>query len=226
MAISELPRLSTLDLDSNDRFKTNPIVIEDILGRKQNVQDPSLLKDLEGKVILVTGAGGSIGSELCSQIYSLKPKLLIMLEQNEYHLYKINKKFIHNTVSIIGDIRDTEKIESILKKFNPEIIYHAAALKHITFVEDDPLEALKTNFLATVKLCELSKLHRLKKFVFISTDKAVNPTNIMGASKRLCEKYIQHIAKKSSTFFSIVRFGNVLGSTGSVVPLFENQIQN
>ncbi len=226
LAISELPRLSTLDLDSNDRFKTNPIVIEDILGRKQNVQDPSLLKDLEGKVILVTGAGGSIGSELCSQIYSLKPKLLIMLEQNEYHLYKINKKFIHNTVSIIGDIRDTEKIESILKKFNPEIIYHAAALKHITFVEDDPLEALKTNFLATVKLCELSKLHRLKKFVFISTDKAVNPTNIMGASKRLCEKYIQHIAKKSSTFFSIVRFGNVLGSTGSVVPLFENQIQN
>ena len=106
------------------------------MGRKQKVQDPSFLKDICNKIILVTGAGGSIGSELCNQIYSLKPKLLIMFEQNEYHLYKINKKFKHNTVSIIGDIRDTEKVELILKKFNPEIIYHAAALKHITFVED------------------------------------------------------------------------------------------
>ena len=113
------------------------------------------------------------------------------------------------------------------KKEKPDIIFHTAALKHITFVEDDPIEALKTNFLATVKLCEISKKYKIPKFIFISTDKAVYPSNIMGASKRLCEKYIQNISKSSKfTKFSIVRFGNVLGSTGSVVPLFQDQIKN
>ena len=224
LAIGELPRLSKLNTSDNS-FHTTPIVIEDVLGRKQKVQNPIFLKDICNKIILVTGAGGSIGSELCNQIYSLKPKLLIMFEQNEFNLYKVSQVFEENTVSILGDIKDTDKVEKVIKDYKPDIIYHAAALKHITFVETDPLEALRTNFWATVKLCELSKLYKINKFVFISTDKAVNPTNIMGASKRLCEKYIQRSSKNSSTFFSIVRFGNVLGSTGSVVPLFEAQIR-
>tara|TARA_Y100000589_G_scaffold62119_1_gene53360 strand:+ start:170 stop:2002 length:1833 start_codon:yes stop_codon:yes gene_type:complete len=224
LAIGELPRLSGLKSTDNNSFHTTPIVIEDVLGRKQKVQNPIFLKDISNKVVLVTGAGGSIGSELCNQIYSLKPKLLIMFEQNEFNLYKISQKYKKNTLSILGDIRDIEKVEMIIKDYKPDLIYHSAALKHITFVETDPLEALKTNFWATVKLCELCKLYKIKKFVFISTDKAVNPTNIMGASKRLCEKYIQRSSKNSLTFFSIVRFGNVLGSTGSVVPLFQDQI--
>ena len=124
-----------------------------------------------------------------------------MFEQNEFNLYKVSQVFKENTVSILGDIKDTDKVEKVIKDYKPDIIYHAAALKHITFVETDPLEALRTNFWATVKLCELSKLYKINKFVFISTDKAVNPTNIMGASKRLYEKYIQRSSKNSSTFF-------------------------
>ena len=225
LAIGILPKISNLTSNGNTLLKTNPIVIEDILGRKQNVYSKEYLKNIKGQTILVTGAGGSIGSELCRQINSLNPKRLILVEQNEYNLYKISNELGVEAIPSLTDIRDSQKMEYLIKKFKPNIIFHAAALKHITFVEDDPIEALKTNFLATVKICELSKIYNIKKFVFISTDKAVNPTNIMGGSKRLCEKYIQRISKKSSeTIFTIVRFGNVLGSTGSVVPLFEKQI--
>ena len=174
---------------------------------------------------ILPGAGGSIGSELCKQIHRLKPKLLILLEQNEYNLFKISSQLKENIFPSLTDIKDFSKMEEILRKFKPDYIFHTAALKHITFVETDPIEALHTNFLATVKLCQLCKFLKIKKMVFISTDKAVNPSNIMGASKRLCEKYIQKIAsKEKDTLFTIVRFGNVLGSTGSVVPVFEKQI--
>ena len=180
---------------------------------------------ISGKIVLVTGAGGSIGSELCKQIHRLKPKLLILLEQNEYNLFKISSQFKDNILPSLTDIKDFSKMEQILKKFKPHNIFHTAALKHITFVETDPIEALYTNFLSTVKLCKLCKELKLKKMIFISTDKAVNPSNIMGASKRLCEKYIQQIAsEEKDTTFTIVRFGNVLGATGSVVPVFEKQI--
>ena len=228
LAIGMLPKISDLSSkESSNRFEANPIVIEDVLGRKQKVNDPNMLKDISGKKILVTGAGGSIGSELSKQIYRLKPKLLILLEQNEYSLFKISSILTKNTLASLTDIRDTKKMEDILSFHKPDYIFHTAALKHITFVEDEPLEALKTNFLATVKLCQLCKLLKLKKMIFISTDKAVNPSNVMGASKRLCEKYIQKISKNSKdTVFTIVRFGNVLGSTGSVVPLFEKQINH
>ena len=225
LAIGMLPSISEISNMSQSQLIPKPIVIEDILGRKQKVNDPKFLENISGKVILVTGAGGSIGSELCQQIHRLKPKLLILLEQNEYNLFKISSKLKDNILPSLTDIKDFDKMEFILKKFKPDYIFHTAALKHITFVETDPIEALHTNFLATVKLCQLCKILKIKKMIFISTDKAVNPTNIMGASKRLCEKYIQQIAsKEKNTIFTIVRFGNVLGSTGSVVPVFEKQI--
>ena len=225
LAIGMLPSISEISNKSQSQFVPKPIVIEDILGRKQKVNDPQLLKDIPGKVVLVTGAGGSIGSELCQQIHRLKPKLLILLEQNEYNLFKISSQLKDNILPSLTDIKDFSKMELILKKFKPDYIFHTAALKHITFVETDPIEALYTNFLATVKLCQLCKILKIKKMIFISTDKAVNPSNIMGASKRLCEKYIQQIASnEKDTIFTIVRFGNVLGSTGSVVPVFEKQI--
>ena len=224
LALGVLPKLS--NINSKDTFATNPIAIEDVLGRKQKVHNPELLKDLFNKVIIVTGAGGSIGSEICRQITLLKPKRLILIEENEFALYKVLKNLKGNLSPILADIRDSQKIDSIIKNYKPDIIFHAAALKHITFVEDDPIEALKTNFLATFKLCEICKSQNVPKLIFISTDKAVNPSNIMGASKRLCEKYIQNISLSSNfTKFSIVRFGNVLGSTGSVVPLFQEQIK-
>jgi O-antigen biosynthesis protein WbqV len=224
LALGVLPKLS--NINSKDTFATNPIAIEDVLGRKQKVHNPELLKDISNKVIMVTGAGGSIGSEICRQVTLLKPKRLILIEENEFALYKILKNLKGNLSPILADIRDSQKIDSIIKNYKPDIIFHAAALKHITFVEDDPIEALKTNFLATFRLCEICKSQNVPKLIFISTDKAVNPSNIMGASKRLCEKYIQNISLSSNfTKFSIVRFGNVLGSTGSVVPLFQEQIK-
>ena len=225
-AIGIIPKVSNFTLDPEAKFTANPIAIEDVLGRKQKVHNPDVLKEIKNKTILVTGAGGSIGGELCRQLSLLNAKLIILLESNEYALYKISSGLSGKFIAKLADIRDYVKMEGIIKEFNPDIIFHTAALKHITFVEDDPVEALKTNFQATVKLCELSKLYKIPKLIFISTDKAVYPSNIMGASKRLCEKYIQRISNSSKyTAFSIVRFGNVLGSTGSVIPLFEQQIK-
>jgi len=225
-AIGIIPKLSNFSLDAEAKFTANPIAIEDVLGRKQKVHNTPLLSNIKDKVILITGAGGSIGGELVRQVCSLAPKQIILLESNEYALYKISSEIKGSFICKLADVRDSLKVEEIIKEFKPDIIFHAAALKHITFVEDEPIEALKTNFLSTVKICELCKLYNVPKMVFISTDKAVYPTNIMGASKRLCEKYIQQISNSpGKTIFSIVRFGNVLGSTGSVVPLFESQIK-
>ena len=225
-AIGIIPKLSNFSLDAQAKFTANPIAIEDVLGRKQKVHNSPLLSNIKDKVILITGAGGSIGGELVRQVCSLAPKQIILLESNEYALYKISSEIKGSFICKLADVRDSLKVEEIIKEFKPDIIFHAAALKHITFVEDEPIEALKTNFLSTVKICELCKLYNVPKMVFISTDKAVYPTNIMGASKRLCEKYIQQMSNSpGKTIFSIVRFGNVLGSTGSVVPLFESQIK-
>ena len=224
LAIGQINKVSNISITKNS-FDTSPIVIEDVLGRKQNVNDTSKLVEFRNKTILITGAGGSIGSELSRQILSLQPKNIILLDNNEFSLFKISSELKNKCTYSLSDIRDKIKIDKILAKLKPDFVFHAAALKHISFVEEDPYEAIKTNFLATVSLCKLCIKYKIKKFVFISTDKAVYPSNIMGASKRLCEKFIQQIAKsESGTNFSIVRFGNVLGSTGSVVPIFENQI--
>ena len=224
LALGILPKISNINLDNI--FATTPIAIEDILGRKQKVHNPKFLKNISGKKILVTGAGGSIGSEICKQVSLLSPKKLILLDENEYALYNVLQTINQKAEPILADVRDSKKMNKIIHDFKPDIVFHAAALKHITFVENDPMEAFKTNFMATMKLCEICKFYKVPKFMFISTDKAVDPSNIMGATKRLCEKYIQSISSSSkSTNFIIVRFGNVLGSTGSVVPLFENQIK-
>ena len=226
LAIGQINKVSNISFGRNT-FDTTPIVIEDVLGRKQNVNDTSKLVEFKNKTILITGAGGSIGSEIGHQILNLQPKNLILLDNNEFSLFKISSELGNKCIYSLSDIRDKIKLDKILNKFKPDFIFHAAALKHISFVEEDPYEAIKTNFLATVNLCQLCIKHKIKKLVFISTDKAVYPSNIMGATKRLCEKYIQQIAKvELITNFSIVRFGNVLGSTGSVVPIFENQINN
>jgi O-antigen biosynthesis protein WbqV len=224
LALGILPKIS--NINSENIFATTPIAIEDILGRKQKVHSPKFLKNISGKKILVTGAGGSIGSEICKQASLLSPKKLILLDENEYALYNVLQTINQKAEPILADVRDSKKMNKIIHDFKPDIVFHAAALKHITFVENDPMEAFKTNFMATMKLCEICKFYKVPKFMFISTDKAVDPSNIMGATKRLCEKYIQSISSSSkSTNFIIVRFGNVLGSTGSVVPLFENQIK-
>ena len=224
LALGILPKIS--NINSENIFATTPIAIEDILGRKQKVHNPKFLKNISGKKILVTGAGGSIGSEICKQVSLLSPKKLILLDENEYALYNVLQTINKKAEPILADVRDSKKMDKIINDFKPDIVFHAAALKHITFVENDPMEAFKTNFMATMKLCEICKFYKVPKFIFISTDKAVDPSNIMGATKRLCEKYIQNISSYSKfTNFLIVRFGNVLGSTGSVVPLFENQIK-
>jgi FlaA1/EpsC-like NDP-sugar epimerase len=187
-----------------------------------------LQNELYHKCILVTGAGGSIGSELCRQIAELRPRCLIMYERNENNLYfadlELRKKFPHlNVISIIGDILNKEKFGHILEAYDPYIIFHAAAYKHVPLMERDPIEALTNNFLGTKIISDLCVKHETKKFVFISTDKAVNPSNVMGTSKRMTEKLLQTYGDKPTKFIS-VRFGNVIGSSGSVIPLFKKQI--
>jgi FlaA1/EpsC-like NDP-sugar epimerase len=187
-----------------------------------------LQKELAGRCVMVTGAGGSIGSELCRQIAAFSPSRLIMLERTESNLFFIDlemrKKFPHlDIVSVIGDILNEEKIEHIVSRHQPYIIYHAAAYKHVPLMERDPIEAVKNNFMGTKVLGDVAVRHGLQKFVFISTDKAVNPSSVMGTTKRMTEKLLQTYGSKPTKFIS-VRFGNVIGSSGSVIPLFKKQI--
>ncbi len=227
LAIGEIPRITDLKKTTLSELETNPIEVEDVLGRKQKIHKTNNYKFLKNKVILVTGAGGSIGFELCKQILNFSPKNLILFEQNEFHLYNASEKLKEytNITSLLGDVRDKKKVCKIIEKFKPNLIFHSAALKHITFVEDDPIEAINTNFIGTLNILEACQKFEVPRMIFISTDKAVNPTTFMGATKRLCEKYIQFLDEKIFTKLKIVRFGNVLGSAGSVIPLFEKQIK-
>lgn len=204
---------------------------DELLGRPavsfDDKKDP-LTNDLTGETILVTGAGGSIGSELCRQIAEFRPKTLIMYERNENNLYykdvEIEKKVPGlNIVSVIGDILNRNKLARILHKYKPGIIYHAAAYKHVPLMERDPAEAVRNNFFGTKVLSDLCVEYNVKKLVFISTDKAVNPSSIMGSTKRMTEKLLQTYENTSVKFIS-VRFGNVIGSSGSVIPLFKKQL--
>jgi FlaA1/EpsC-like NDP-sugar epimerase len=204
---------------------------DELLGRPavsfNNRTDP-LTNDLTGETILVTGAGGSIGSELCRQIAEFRPKTLIMYERNENNLYykdiEIEKKVPGlKIVSVIGDILNRNKFARILKKYKPSIIYHAAAYKHVPLMERDPAEAVRNNFFGSKVLSDLCVEYNVKKVVFISTDKAVNPSSVMGSTKRMTEKLLQTYKNTSVKFIS-VRFGNVIGSSGSVIPLFKKQL--
>ncbi|MBQ7095548.1 MAG: polysaccharide biosynthesis protein [Clostridia bacterium] len=205
--------------------------ILDLLGRDPvKVDNDEILEDIAGKVVLVTGGGGSIGSELCRQIAQAIPKLLIIFDIYENNAYAIQQElkrsYPHLRLEVlIGSVRNTERIETVMKIYRPDIVFHAAAHKHVPLMEDSPNEAIKNNVMGTYKTAVAAAKYGVKKFILISTDKAVNPTNIMGASKRICEMVVQMMDRQSAdTSFVAVRFGNVLGSNGSVLPLFRKQI--
>ena len=205
---------------------------EDLLGRDPVELDQTLIeKQLRGKRILVTGAGGSIGSEICRQVSSFRPKELIILGHGENSIYQLNMELLgkyaeHFRITpVIADVQDRKRIFEVMEKYRPDVVYHAAAHKHVPLMEINPREAVKNNILGTRNVAEAANHAKVKTFVMISTDKAVNPPNIMGATKRLCEMIVQDMATKSdSTKYVAVRFGNVLGSRGSVIPLFKKQI--
>jgi FlaA1/EpsC-like NDP-sugar epimerase len=190
----------------------------------------SIMGYVSGKVVLVTGGGGTIGSELCRQIAVHKPKQLIIFDIYENSTYEIQLELKHNfpeldLVVAIGSVRNTKRVDWLFSTYHPQIVYHAAAHKHVPLMEDSPNEAIKNNVLGTWKVVKASDQYQVKRFVMISTDKAVNPTNIMGASKRICEMIIQTYNNRSQTEYVAVRFGNVLGSNGSVIPIFKKQIE-
>ncbi len=207
------------------------VEIDDLLGREPvKIDLEEVMNYVSGKVVLVTGGGGSIGSELCRQLAGHKPKQLIILDIYENNAYSIEQelKSTHpdlNLTVLIASVRNTKRIHKIMEQYHPDIIYHAAAHKHVPLMENSPNEAIKNNVGGTYKMAMAAHLFGVKKFILISSDKAVNPTNVMGASKRICELIIQAFHKKSKTEFVAVRFGNVLGSNGSVIPLFKEQIQ-
>lgn len=210
--------------------KIREVNLEDLLGRDPiKLDNEGISYYLENKVVMVTGGGGSIGSELCRQIANYKPKLLIIFDIYENNAYDIQNELTYkypnlNLRVLIGTIKDKKRLENIMAKYQPEVIFHAAAHKHVPLMEESPAEAIKNNVFGTLNLAECADKFKVKRFVMISTDKAVNPTNVMGASKRMCEMIVQAMDKISETEFVAVRFGNVLGSNGSVIPLFKKQI--
>lgn len=207
------------------------VEIEDILGREPvSVNLDEIMDYVRGKVILVTGGGGSIGSELCRQLANHGVKQLIIFDMYENNAYEIQQELKRHhpeldLVVLIGSVRNTRRLEAVFEKYHPDIVYHAAAHKHVPLMEDSPNESIKNNVIGTYKTARAAMQYGTEKFILISTDKAVNPTNIMGASKRLCEMVIQMCNQKGKTKFAAVRFGNVLGSNGSVIPLFKKQIE-
>ena len=211
--------------------KLRNVEIEDLLGRDPiRVNLDEIMGYVSGKVVLVTGGGGSIGSELCRQVASHNPKQLIIFDIYENNAYDIQLELKEkypdlDLVVLIGSVRNTHRIETVFEKYRPDIVYHAAAHKHVPLMEDSPNEAIKNNVFGTYKTAKAADKYGTSRFVLISTDKAVNPTNIMGASKRMCEMVVQMMNARSKTDFVAVRFGNVLGSNGSVIPLFKKQIE-
>jgi len=234
LTVARLPSLSDFRSDVSAEMAVKPIDVEDLLGRPQTSLDPSSVRNLiSGRRILVTGAGGSIGSELVRQLVKLGPSHLILMDSSEYNLFKIDLE-ISNSFSkltksaLIADVRDPNRVEEIFRQVTPEIVFHAAALKHVPMVETNALEGISTNVFGTRNIADAALRADVHTFVQISTDKAVNPTNVMGATKRLAEVYCQALdlnnGVRGNTTFVTVRFGNVLGSTGSVVELFRNQL--
>ncbi len=234
--IKILPAITAL-MDDNDSKeimkKMRPLSYEDFLGRDQIVVDNNeIIKQIKDKVILITGGGGSIGSELSRQIAKANPKQLIIFDIYENNAYDIEQELKRdypklNLKAIIGSVRDYDRLEDVFKTYKPDAVFHAAAHKHVPLMEVSPNEAIKNNCLGTLNAAKLADKYKVKRFVLISTDKAVRPTNVMGATKRICEMIVQSYDKKSkNTEYVAVRFGNVLGSNGSVIPLFLKQIEN
>jgi FlaA1/EpsC-like NDP-sugar epimerase len=239
LAVRTLPSVTDLAKGKVTASDIRELDIEDLLGREPVAPNIDLLsQNITDKVVLVTGAGGSIGSELCRQILLQSPKSLILLEQNEFALYSVEQelrnKIVENThtqlIPILCSVRNSARIQELMNRYQPYIVFHAAAYKHVPLVEDNPAEGIENNVFGTYVVAQAAKASGVARFVLISTDKAVRPTNIMGATKRLAEMILQAMAQNSNkegdTIFSMVRFGNVLDSSGSVVPLFRKQIQD
>ena len=234
----EIKIVPSLYLTMNNKNKSvvsnvRPLSYEDFLGRDQIVVDTDEIADtIKNKVVLVTGGGGSIGSELCRQIAKCEPNKLIIFDIYENNAYDIQQELLRDYPkldlhTIIGSVRDYDRLEKVFQEFHPNQVYHAAAHKHVPLMEVSPNEAIKNNCLGTLNACKLADKYKVERFVLVSTDKAVRPTNVMGASKRICEMIMQTYDKLSkNTDYVAVRFGNVLGSNGSVIPLFLKQIEN
>ena len=214
--------------------KMRDVDLRDLIGREEVKLDKSgIEKYINNKIVLVTGGGGSIGSELCRQIAKFNPKLLLILDIYENNAYDLQNELSYNEPNlnkkvIIASVRDKARLSQIISAYKPNIIFHAAAHKHVPLMEDNPSEAIKNNVIGTLNMAQLASQYKVEKFVLVSTDKAVNPTNVMGATKRLCEMIVQAVNNErgNKTEFVAVRFGNVLGSNGSVIPLFKRQIKN
>lgn len=231
-----LPCITSLSTQGMYLSRLREVEIDDLLGRDEVQGDAQNLRELlTQRRVLVTGAGGSIGSELCRQVARFLPAQLLMLDHSEYSLYTIDADMRKNTVGVpciplLGDVTDPVRMQKIFSAFRPEIVLHAAAYKHVPLLEDNAIEGVRVNVLGTQLVADLAAVHGCEKFVLVSTDKAVRPTNIMGASKRVAELYCQSLRapypekKRTGTAYIVTRFGNVMGSTGSVVPLFRKQI--
>ncbi len=245
---SQMQRFVTLCEQSNVEFKTlptlkelgasitrfedlKPVAIDDLLGRDPVSLDWNAIRaGLAGKRVLVTGGGGSIGAELCRQIARLDPAGLVVLDSSEYNLYRIDynlRNEFHDLFmdTVLGDVCDSATVENVVSRHRPEVVFHAAAYKHLPMLQNQVREAFRNNVVGTMRLADAAARHGVQTFALISTDKAVNPCNVMGATKRVAELYCQHINTRAETRFITVRFGNVLNSTGSVVPLFNEQIR-
>ncbi|MDQ6977487.1 MAG: nucleoside-diphosphate sugar epimerase/dehydratase, partial [Ghiorsea sp.] len=227
-----VPSLEELDHQDPNVGSLRNIRLEDLLGRDEiALKDDVVARFIEGKQVMVTGAGGSIGSELCRQLLSFNPSKLILVDHAEFNLYQIDNE-LQATINykscraVLGDIRDHERMEWIFANYKPDIVFNAAAYKHVPLVEANPAEGIKTNVLGTCMLADLAAMNACEHFIQVSTDKAVNPANVMGATKRMAEIYCQNLNKRCDTAFITTRFGNVLGSAGSVVPLFKKQIES
>jgi len=235
MTLARLPKLTDLKAGATESITVRPISVEDLLGRPQTVLDQeSIAALIAGRRVLVTGAGGSIGSELVRQVAALAPATLTLLDNNEFALYQIDLEVRDHHPDLplmprLASVRDRRRLQAVIEEVRPEVVFHAAALKHVPLVEGNPLEGLWTNAVGTRNVADLCRAAGVATVVVISTDKAVNPTNVMGGSKRIAEVYCQSLdvldqGRSPRTHFVTVRFGNVLGSTGSVVPLFQRQL--
>lgn len=228
--VQTLPMIEELVTGKISVSTIREVSIADLLGREPVDLDISGIKnEIEGRTVLVTGAGGSIGSEICRQIVQFNPSTLLLLGHGENSIYLIERELrllqlSINLIPIIADVQDISRLKEVFEMYKPDVVFHAAAHKHVPLMESNPYESVKNNVYGTKNIAEISDMYNVERFVMISTDKAVNPTNVMGSTKRIAEMIIQDLGLRSQTKFAVVRFGNVLGSRGSVIPLFKSQI--